>query len=205
MSLPPLVIFGPSGVGKGTLINRLMRDLPDSFGFSVSHTTRAPRPGERDGKEYHFTTPDNFKNLISDRAFIEHAQFSGNFYGTSFQAVKDVAATGKRCILDIDAQGVQQVKQTPLQPVIVFISPPSIAALSQRLRGRATDSEEAIQRRLATARREIEYARQPDIFDYVIINDDLDRAYHKFKNIANGEMDARGDQMPLLDDWDGDL
>jgi len=97
-------------------------------------------------------------------------------------------------------QGVQQVKQTPLQPVIIFISPPSITTLSQRLRGRATDSEDAIQRRLATARREIEYARQPGTFDYVIVNDDFDTAYHKFKAIASGEIDAKGDQMPLLDD-----
>ncbi|KAJ8585336.1 guanylate kinase [Rhizopogon salebrosus TDB-379] len=205
MTLPPLIIFGPSGVGKGTLINRLFREFPNSVGFSVSHTTRAPRPGERDGKEYHFTTLENFKNLISEGAFIEHAQFSGNFYGTTFQTVQDVAATGKRCILDIDAQGVQQVKATSLQPVILFICPPSITALSQRLRGRATDSEEAIQRRLAAARREIEYARQPGTFDYVIVNDDLDTAYQKFKSIANGEIDVRGDQMPLLDDWNHDL
>lgn len=102
-------------------------------------------------------------------------------------------------------QGVQQVKKSSLQPIIVFISPPSITALSQRLRGRATDSEEAIRRRLAAARREIEYARQPGTFDYVIVNDDLDYAYEKLKNIASGEIDARGDQMPLLDDWNHDL
>ncbi|KAG1723720.1 P-loop containing nucleoside triphosphate hydrolase protein [Suillus paluster] len=200
MPIPPLVIFGPSGVGKGTLINRLLKEFPNAFGFSVSHTTRTPRPGEIDGKHYHFTNTDNFKFLISQGAFIEHAQFSGNFYGTSAQAVQDVTATGKRCILDIEVQGVQQIKQTPLHAIVVFVSPPSMTALSQRLRGRATDSEDAIQRRLAIARREIDYARQPGSVDYVIVNDDLDAAYQKFKRIANGELDATVDQMPPLDD-----
>ncbi|KAG2749086.1 guanylate kinase [Suillus brevipes Sb2] len=200
MTVSPLVIFGPSGVGKGTLINRLIKEFPNAFGFSVSHTTRAPRPGEIDGKAYHFTTTDTFKNLISEGAFIEHAQFSGNFYGTTIQAVQDVAATGKRCILDIEVQGVQQIKQTPLHATVIFISPPSMTVLNKRLRGRATDSEDAIQRRLAIARREIDYARQPGSVDYVIVNDDLDKAYQMLTRIANAELDAEGDQMPPLDD-----
>ncbi|KAG1780983.1 P-loop containing nucleoside triphosphate hydrolase protein [Suillus placidus] len=200
MTIPPLVVFGPSGVGKGTLINRLIKEFPSSFGFSVSHTTRAPRPGEINGKAYHFTTTDNFKNLISEGAFIEHAQFSGNFYGTTIQAVQDVSATGKRCILDIEVQGVQQIKQTPLHATVIFVSPPSMTVLNNRLRGRATDSEDAIQRRLAIARREIDYARQPGSVDYIIVNDDLDTAYQKLKRIAKGELDMSGDQMPPLDD-----
>ncbi|KAJ3564104.1 hypothetical protein NP233_g8519 [Leucocoprinus birnbaumii] len=100
----PLVLSGPSGVGKSTLLARLFAKYPDSFGFSVSHTTRPPRPGEVDGTHYHFVSHDDFKGLIADGAFIEHAEFSGNFYGTSFATVRGIQAQGKRCILDIEAQ-----------------------------------------------------------------------------------------------------
>ncbi|KAH7927880.1 guanylate kinase [Leucogyrophana mollusca] len=195
----PLVIFGPSGVGKGTLLKRLFAEFPDGFGFSVSHTTRAPRPGETDGKEYHFTTPEKFKDLIQCGAFIEHAQFSGNFYGTSFQTVRHVAETGRRCVLDIDAQGVQQIKRTDLNPIYLFISPPSMTVLRERLRGRATDSEEAIQKRLSTALKEIQYAREPNVYDYVIVNDDLEKAYEKFRQVALGQ-EVNQDMLPPLDD-----
>ncbi|KAG6381512.1 guanylate kinase [Boletus reticuloceps] len=195
----PLVVFGPSGVGKGTLIARLFGDHPDKFGFSVSHTTRQPRPGETDGKEYHFVSTDTFKALLADHAFIEHAQFSANFYGTSEPAIHAVRESGKRCVLDIDSQGIRQVKQTDLNPVCLFISPPDMDTLRRRLRGRGTDDDEAIQRRLATALAEIEYARQPDTCDYVIVNDDLDRAYASFTKIAFGE-DVESDVIPPLDD-----
>ncbi|KAI6001018.1 P-loop containing nucleoside triphosphate hydrolase protein [Pisolithus orientalis] len=195
----PLVVFGPSGVGKGTLIKRLFADYPDKFAFSVSHTTRAPRPGETDGKEYHFVTQDTFKSLLSENAFIEHAQFSGNFYGTSVRAIEAVQSTGRRCILDIESQGVRQVKETDLHPVYVFISPPSMGVLRERLRGRATDSEEAIQKRLATAIVEISYAREEGACDYIIVNDDLDTAYNKFRDVALGNP-IQGDTLPPLDD-----
>ncbi|KAI6161663.1 P-loop containing nucleoside triphosphate hydrolase protein [Pisolithus thermaeus] len=195
----PLVVFGPSGVGKGTLIKRLFADYPDKFAFSVSHTTRAPRPGETDGKEYHFVSQDTFKSLLNENAFIEHAQFSSNFYGTSVRAIDAVQSTGKRCILDIESQGVRQVKQTDLHPVYVFISPPSMAILRERLRGRATDSEEAIQKRLATAVVEISYAREEGACDYIIVNDDLETAYGKFRDVALG-LPVEGDTLPPLND-----
>ncbi|EGN91987.1 hypothetical protein SERLA73DRAFT_191771 [Serpula lacrymans var. lacrymans S7.3] len=197
--LLPLVVSGPSGVGKGTLIKRLFSEFPDNFGFSVSHTTRSPRPGETDGREYHFITRDKFTELIQDGAFIEYAEFSGNFYGTSFQTVRDVARSGRRCVLDIDAQGVRQIKNTDLQPIFVFISPPNMTALRARLEGRATDSEQAIQKRLGAALKEIQYAREPDVHNYIIVNDDLDNAYEKFKRLALGERIA-GDILPPLDD-----
>ncbi|KAI9461435.1 guanylate kinase [Boletus coccyginus] len=195
----PLVVFGPSGVGKGTLLARLFADLPNTFGFSISHTTRQPRPGESDGREYHFVSPDAFRALLADHAFIEHAQFSANLYGTSAQAVRAVRDSGRRCVLDIDSQGVRQVKQTDLDPVCLFVSPPDMSTLRRRLRGRGTDGEEAIQRRLATARAEIEYARQPGTCDYVVVNDDLDRAYASFKKVALGQ-DVESEVIPPLDD-----
>ncbi|KII85766.1 hypothetical protein PLICRDRAFT_114960 [Plicaturopsis crispa FD-325 SS-3] len=197
--LRPLVLSGPSGVGKSTLLKRLFAEFPDKFGFSVSHTTRAPRPGEVDGKDYHFVPVQTFTQLIKDGAFIEHAQFSGNFYGTSFQTVRAVAAQGRRCILDIEAQGVRQIKATTLNPVYLFISPPSLGALRERLAGRGTDTEAAVQKRLATALKEIAYAQEPGVHDVVIVNDDLDRAYELFKRVALGEKMA-GDELPPLDD-----
>ncbi|KIK93282.1 hypothetical protein PAXRUDRAFT_34144 [Paxillus rubicundulus Ve08.2h10] len=195
----PLVIFGPSGVGKGTLLKRIFAEFPNKFGFSVSHTTRAPRPGETDGKEYHFVTKERFKTLLSEDAFIEHAQFSGNYYGTSIQAVRAVRSTGRRCVLDIDSQGVRQIKKTDLDPIYLFISPPDMTTLRHRLRGRGTDSDHAIQRRLSIALSEIQYAREPGAYDYVIVNDDLEKAYALFKKVVLGEA-IESDVLPPLAD-----
>ncbi|KAF9005906.1 P-loop containing nucleoside triphosphate hydrolase protein [Cyathus striatus] len=197
--LRPLVLSGPSGVGKSTLLQRLFADFPDKFGFSVSHTTRSPRPGELDGKQYHFVSRQQFLDLVQEGAFIEHAEFSGNFYGTSRQAVCTVQDQGRRCILDIEAQGVRQIKQTNLNPVYLFISPPSMTALRSRLQQRGTESEASVQKRLATALSEIEYAKQPNVHDLVIVNDDLDRAYDLFKQIAQG-LSVPSDTLPPLDD-----
>ncbi|KAK7061123.1 guanylate kinase [Paramarasmius palmivorus] len=197
--LRPLVLSGPSGVGKSTLLQRLFAEFPDKFGFSVSHTTRAPRPGEIDGKQYHFVTRDKFLDLIKEGAFIEHAEFSGNFYGTSFQTVREVEQQGRRCILDIEAQGVRQIKATNLNPVYCFISPPSMSALRERLQGRGTETEASVQKRLATAVKELEYAKQPNVHDVVIVNDNVDRAYAMLKSLALGEK-ITGDALPPLDD-----
>ncbi|CCM02551.1 uncharacterized protein FIBRA_04654 [Fibroporia radiculosa] len=194
----PLVISGPSGVGKSTLLQRLFTEYPDKFGFSVSHTTRAPRPGETDGKQYYFITRDTFKQLLGEGAFIEHAEFSNNLYGTSFMTVREISQMGRRCILDIEAQGVRQVKKTNLNPVYMFISPPSINTLRTRLRSRGTESETSVAKRLATALKEIEYAKEGP-HDYVIVNDDLDRAYELLKRVALGE-DISSDSLPPLND-----
>jgi len=196
--LRPLVISGPSGVGKSTLLQRLFSDYPDKFGFSVSHTTRPPRPGETNGKQYHFVTRENFTQLLDEGAFIEHAEFSGNFYGTSFMTVREITGTGRRCILDIEAQGVRQIKKTNLNPVYLFISPPSLTALRGRLRSRGTESEASVAKRLAAALREIEYAKE-GAHDYVIVNDDLDRAYELLRRVALGE-EITSDPLPPLDD-----
>ncbi|KAK2463719.1 hypothetical protein APHAL10511_004470 [Amanita phalloides] len=197
--LRPLVISGPSGVGKSTLLQHLFSEFPDRFGFSVSHTTRDPRAGEIHGQNYFFVTRQNFLNLIHEGAFIEHAQFSGNYYGTSFEAVRSIQQQGRRCILDIEAQGIQQIKQTDLNPVYLFISPPAISTLRDRLQNRATDSDVSIQKRLTTALNEIRYAKQPNVHDVVIVNDDLDRAYGQLKMVALGER-ITGDILPSFDD-----
>ncbi|KAJ7126558.1 guanylate kinase/L-type calcium channel beta subunit [Mycena crocata] len=195
----PLVLSGPSGVGKSTLLQRLFAEFPDKFGFGVSHTTRAPRPGESHGKQYFFVQPQDFKDSIAAGAFIEHAEFSGNFYGTSFETVRTVQDQGRRCILDIEAQGVRQIKASSLDPIYLFISPPSLSALRTRLQGRGTETDASVQKRLATALKEIQYAKEPNVHDLVIVNDDLDRAYELFKKVALGE-EIQTDALPPLDD-----
>ncbi|KAF9963551.1 hypothetical protein BGZ70_007340 [Mortierella alpina] len=173
----PIVITGPSGSGKSTLINKLFKDHPSTFGFSVSHTTRGPRTGEQDGVAYHFVSKEKMQQLIDDRQFLEHAIFSENHYGTSKKAVEDVNASGKVCILDIDLQGVQSVRKAGLPARYVFVRPRSLGLLETRLRGRGTETEEAIQKRLERARAEWEYGLDPTHFDRVVVNDELDQAY----------------------------
>ncbi|KAG7093890.1 hypothetical protein E1B28_007529 [Marasmius oreades] len=194
----PLVLSGPSGVGKSTLLQRLFAEFPEKFGFSVSHTTRSPRPGEVNGKQYHFVTRERFLELLKHDAFIEHAEFSGNFYGTSFQTVREVEGQGRRCILDIEAQGVRQIKATNLNAVYCFISPPSMTALRDRLQERGTESDTSVQKRLAIASKEIEYAKEPQVHDVVIVNDDVNRAYELLKRLALGEK-IIGDCLPPFD------
>lgn len=170
----PVVFCGPSGVGKGTIINLLLQRFPnEQFGFSVSHTTRNPRQGEVDGVHYHFTTVEAIKNEIGKGKFIEYAEVHGNYYGTSIASVESVQSKGKVCILDIDVQGVQNVKKSGLNPIYLFFAPPSMEALESRLRGRGTESEEDLQKRLANAQAELEYGSQAGHFDRVFINADL--------------------------------
>ncbi|XP_050666310.1 guanylate kinase isoform X1 [Leptidea sinapis] len=192
----PLVLCGPSGSGKSTLQKRLLKDFPDKFGFSVSHTTRSPRAGEKDGVHYHFTTKEDMLTAIENGEFIETATFSGNMYGTSKKAVEEVRRTGRICVLDIEIEGVKQIKQTDLDPLLVFIMPPSIEELERRLRKRDTEDEEALQKRLETARCEIEYGNVPGNFHIIILNDRLNKAYEELRefilqntDVAEGELD----------------
>jgi len=179
-----IVIVGPSGVGKSTLIKRLMSEFAGRFGFSVSHTTRQPRPGEKHGVHYNFTSRDEIRDAIAHGDFIENAEVHGNIYGTSFEAVEKVVSNGRICVLDIDVQGAEQVKRSALAESagFMFVSPPSLGALEERLRSRGTETEEKVQLRLKNARSEIGFSTEhPDFFDKVIVNNDLEVAYGQFR------------------------
>lgn len=183
----PIVLSGPSGTGKSTLLKKLFAEFPTKFGFSVSSTTRSPRPGEVDGKDYNFVAVEEFKKMISEDKFIEWAQFSGNYYGTTVASVKKVTESGRTCILDIDMQGVKSVKyKTDLDARFLFVAPPSVEDLEKRLRGRGTETEESIAKRLAAAKAEIEYA-ETGAHDRILVNDDLDRAYNELKQFIAEE------------------
>lgn len=182
------MLSGPSGAGKSTLLKRLMKEHEGVFGFSVSHTTRNPRPGEEDGKDYHFTTREAMQEGIDKGEFIEHAEFSGNMYGTSKASVEDVRAKNLICILDVDIQGVKRIKETDLNPIYISIQPPSMEVLEKRLRDRQTETEESLQKRLEAARVDMELSKEPGVFDAVIINDDLEKAYEELKEILDEEI-----------------
>jgi len=179
--LGPIVVSGPSGSGKSTLLKRLFQEYPDKFGFSVSHTTRQPREGEVNGISYNFVTRDEMKAEIAHGKFIEWAEFSQNMYGTSIEAVKKVTQEGKCCILDIDMQGVISVKKTDLNARFVFITPPSLEELEKRLRGRNTETEGSLQKRLEAATAELEYSKLPGNHDQIIVNHTVEKAYSEFK------------------------
>ena len=171
------MIAGPSGVGKGTLINLLLRKFPDTFGFSVSHTTRNPRDGEVEGVAYHFIAKDMMLKEIEAGRFLEHAEVHGNVYGTSRHAVQEVQEKGKICILDIDIQGVKQVKKSGISAKYLFIAPPSMDELETRLRGRATEAEDKIQLRVKNAAGEIAFSEQPGVFDAILVNKVVDDSF----------------------------
>jgi guanylate kinase len=167
-----IVITGPSGVGKGTLIRELRQRMPGLV-LAISATTRDPRPGERDGVDYHFLSPDEFDRRVTADEFVEHANYSGRRYGTLRAELERGLQTGAAVILEIEVQGARQVREAMPDAVAVFIAPPDERALRARLTGRGTDSEQQIARRLETARGEL--AAQ-DEFRHVIVNDDLARA-----------------------------
>ncbi|KAB2093886.1 hypothetical protein ES319_A02G121600v1 [Gossypium barbadense] len=192
----PVVISGPSGVGKGTLINMLMKEFPSMFGFSVSHTTRAPRGMEKNGVHYHFTERNVMENDIKHGKFLEFASVHGNLYGTSIEAIEAVADSGKRCILDIDVQGARSVRANYLDAVFIFICPPSMRELEERLRARGTETEEQILKRLRNAEAEIEQGKSSGIFDYILYNDNLEECYENLMELLGLGGSAPINQKP---------
>ncbi|HEX5610474.1 MAG TPA: guanylate kinase [Solirubrobacterales bacterium] len=178
------VITGPSGVGKGTLIKQLLPRVP-GLELSTSATTRQPRPGEQDGREYHFLSPEEFERRVEEKDFLEFAAYSGNHYGTLRSEVERRLEAGHSVVLEIEVQGAQQVRAAKPDSIQIFIVPPNPAVLRERLAGRGTDSAEAIDKRLETA--EIELASQGD-FDHLIVNDDLETAAGELEQIVRGEL-----------------
>jgi len=174
----PLVIVGPSGVGKGTLIQKILETFPGQFGFAVSHTTRKPRPGEVHGKSYWFVELEQMKKEVATPGrFLEHASVHGNLYGTSQAALDAVRDKGQICILDVDVQGAKLIKEVHNEFKYLFISPPNLQALEERLRSRGTETEEKIQTRLRNAKGEIEFVeKNKDFFTSVVVNDNLGAA-----------------------------
>jgi guanylate kinase len=166
------VISGPSGAGKSTLIRGVRERIAD-IGYSVSHTTRAPRVGEKDGKDYFFVDKERFRGMINNNAFVEWELVYDDYYGTSYISISDKLNAGQDIILDIDIQGAKNIKEKITDSILIFILPPTREILEQRLRDRATDSEEALIKRIALATKELDNCRW---YDYLIINDDLEMA-----------------------------
>jgi guanylate kinase len=181
------VISAPSGTGK-TTVCRMLLAQDGNLRFSVSHTTRKPRQGERDGDDYYFVDEAEFNRLVDTGAFLESARYAGNLYGTSFAAIRSTLEAGQDIMLEIEVQGAQLIRDSGHDAVFIFLLPPSMATLEQRLRDRGTDTEELIKRRLREGSTEV---RMSKIFDYVVVNDKLDDAVAEVQSIIEAERNGK--------------
>ncbi len=188
------IISAPSGAGKTSLVKQLVKEL-DNIQISVSHTTRQQRPGEKDGQDYFFIPKSRFEGMISNQAFLEHAQVFGNYYGTARQTVETNLNDGKDVILEIDWQGAQQVRSIFPQSESIFILPPSISVLEQRLRSRGQDSEEIIEKRMKAAVAEMQHFAE---YDYLVVNDVFEQALSDLKSIVIAQRLKVGRQQKQL-------
>ena len=179
------VVSGSSGVGKGTVLKGFMAKHPD-FMLSISCTTRKPREGEIDGVNYFFLSKEDFMKSVEEDKFLEWAEFAGNCYGTKKKFIKQCLDNGMNVILEIETNGALQVKKKMPEAVLIFIAPPSMEELEQRLRGRHTEDEETIQKRLHEVKKELECAKK---YDYTVINDDLENAISELEKIIAGEQE----------------
>ncbi len=178
------MISAPSGTGKTSVIRRV-KNLVKGLGYSVSHTTRPPRPGEKDGVDYHFVSQEEFNKMIQDGAFVEWARVYEGFYGTSYQSIESVTKGGNDVILDLDPQGAKNIKaRYGSESVLIYLLPPDMESLEQRLKGRGTDSEEVIRKRLNSA---VQQIKECLTYDYIVFNDGLDVAVEEVCSIVRAE------------------
>lgn len=191
-----IVLSGPSGVGKSTVISELLHNRPDIH-FSVSFTTRKPRPGEVDGVNYNFVSRDEFEQMIRDGDLLEFAEYVGNYYGTSLKVIRDKLEHGIDVLLDIEVQGAAAVRAKCPDAVLIFIIPPSWDELARRLRGRNTDTPEVIEHRLETARAE---CRERTKYDYIVVNNDVVTAADEIRSILTAERCRTQNRIHLLGD-----
>ena len=179
-----IVLSGPSGVGKGTVRKELFSQPNTNYEYSISTTTRNPRVGEVDGVDYFFKTREEFEQLIEEGGLLEHAEFVGNYYGTPLAYVRETIEAGRDVFLEIEVQGAAQIREKAPDALFIFLAPPSLSELEQRLIGRGTESEEVIAKRIATAREELEMM---SLYDYVVENDEIQNACDKINSIIVAE------------------
>ena len=177
-----LVVSAPSGCGKGTILGEILKD--DSFYYSISATTRAPREGEQDGVNYHFITKEEFEQRIAQGGMLEYAQYCGNYYGTPKKEVEQMREAGRDVILEIEVEGAMKVRALCPDAVFLFIAPPSVEELRRRLNKRGTEAAEVIEERVSQAARELSYA---DRYDYIIVNGELEKAIQDFRTVVRAE------------------
>lgn len=181
-----IVVSGFSGAGKGTLMKKLT-EVYDTYALSVSMTTRAPRPGEQEGRDYFYVSREEFERRIGQDGFVEHAEYCGNYYGTPRDYVESQLEAGRDVILEIEIQGALEIKKKFPTALLLFVMPPSAAELKKRLIGRGTETEEVIERRL---RRAVEEAQGIEQYEYIIINDDLDTCVKEMHSLIQGAHDT---------------
>lgn len=177
-----LVVSAPSGCGKGTILGEILKD--DSFYYSISATTRAPREGEQDGVNYHFITKEEFEQRIAQGGMLEYAQYCGNYYGTPKKEVEQMREAGRDVILEIEVEGAMKVRAICPDAVFLFIAPPSVEELRRRLNKRGTEAAEVIEERVSQASRELSYANR---YDYIIVNGELGKAIQDFRAVVRAE------------------
>lgn len=192
-----VVMSAPSGAGKTTLCEEIVRCFPDLH-HSVSYTTRSPRPGEKDGEDYHFVSKEKFQEMIDNGRFAEWAEVHGNRYGTATDSIREYQRNGLEVILDIDEQGAKQLRNEFPNGVYIYILPPSWEELEERLRSRRTDSNSDIEKRLENAKEELRYI---ECYDYIVVNDDFNEAVSTLKSIITAERCRRERVLPQVKDY----
>ena len=196
------VVSGFSGAGKGTLMKALLSGYADQYALSISATTRGPREGEVDGREYFFKTKEQFEQMIAEDALIEHACYVGNYYGTPKSYVMEHLEAGKNVILEIEIQGALAVKEKFPDTLLLFVTPPSAAELEHRLRGRGTETEEVIKNRLKRAVEEAEYM---DRYDYILVNDDLETCVKEMHELIQAQRHKTSQNQEFIAEMKEDL